>query len=96
MSSNFFRNEIRALVQCICSFRNDLPDLDRYLIAPLSSDDSRERCNFSRDCNISGILVFMAMIFRINKAPLFTPNEIDIENLRYLIVHWIKARCLPT
>ena len=57
--------------------------------------DSHDWTPNSCDSNTSGLLVFCVMLFLLYKVPLFSPGEHDLDNLRFLIVHWLKARTLP-
>lgn len=91
-----FRDEVKDLVQSVLTTRPDLVNLLRPELVQLLPADARDGQEFSSDSKISGISVFIAMVFLISRVPLFCPNAADIENIRYLMVHWVKARALPT
>ena len=95
-NDGFIRDELKDLVQSILTARPDLVNLLRPELVQLLPADARDGQEFSIDSKISGISVFIAMVFLISRVPLFCPNAADIENIRYLMVHWVKARALPT
>ena len=90
-----FRSEMQELIAAIAANRNDLPNLLRQEIVPLVPNLLRDGPTFSADSFTSGVSVFISMLFILFNIPLFCPNEIDLENIRFLMVHWVKVRALP-
>ena len=81
------------LIEEIVTSRNDIHA--REFFSAFYTGDAEAGNSFSSDANMSGIFVFFALAFILNRVPLFTPNFVDLENLRGLIVHWTKSRTLP-
>jgi len=87
---------MQDLLLSVSGSRDDLANLSRAPMSPLLPLDAHEWVPNSSESNSSGISVFYTMLFNIFKVPIFSPGGQDFDNLRFLIVHWLKARALPT